>query len=321
MIQKVKIENFKSIQSLEMELGRLNVFIGANGCGKTNILEGIAMVSLGAERKLDYEFLSNRGIRVIENNAWLSGFSKQNEDNCANLSLINDSDEIYKIGIKNNINKDRDINVFSRSMNSAKLKDYFEKNNSNEISVFEKAEPIIKALEESFQNFKIFAPENHFLRQFESENQVFPLGIKGEGLFKVLADLIDDYPDIYLEIKEHLSLIDWYEGFEIPDDLRFTEKRIKITDHFLEDGIRYIDQRSANEGFLYLLFYFTLFCTPYTSRFFAIENIDNSLNPKLGSALIKKLAQIAKEKEKQAILTTHNPAILDGLDLSDDDQR
>ncbi|MCY7330107.1 MAG: ATP-binding protein, partial [Saprospiraceae bacterium] len=79
--------------------------------------------------------------------------------------------------------------------------------------------------------------------------------------------------------------------------------------------------RSSNEGFLYLMFYFTLFISEFTPGFFAIDNIDNALNPKLCSKLIETLAQLAKEHDKQAIVTTHNPAILDGLNLDDDDQR
>ena len=43
MVKSVRIENFKSIHELDLELGRLNIFIGENGCGKSNILEGIAM--------------------------------------------------------------------------------------------------------------------------------------------------------------------------------------------------------------------------------------------------------------------------------------
>lgn len=35
MIDKIKIEHFKSIVDLEFEPGRFNVIIGANGCGKT----------------------------------------------------------------------------------------------------------------------------------------------------------------------------------------------------------------------------------------------------------------------------------------------
>ena len=33
------------------------------------------------------------------------------------------------------------------------------------------------------------------------------------------------------------------------------------------------------------------------------------------------LVPLSKEHEKQVILTTHNPAVLDGLNLDDDEQR
>ncbi|HEY9297647.1 MAG TPA: AAA family ATPase [Phormidium sp.] len=46
MIQEIGIENYKSIQELKIELGRITVLIGENGCGKTNILEAIALSSI-----------------------------------------------------------------------------------------------------------------------------------------------------------------------------------------------------------------------------------------------------------------------------------
>ena len=39
------------------------------------------------------------------------------------------------------------------------------------------------------------------------------------------------------------------------------------------------------------------------------------------SRLLTELAGLAKTYDKQAIVTTHNPAVLDGLDLNDDEQR
>jgi len=47
LINQIKIQNFKSIVDLDLPLGRVNVFIGENGCGKTNILEGVSFGSLG----------------------------------------------------------------------------------------------------------------------------------------------------------------------------------------------------------------------------------------------------------------------------------
>ena len=66
MIRTIEIENFKSIQKLWLDLGRVNVLIGENGCGKTNILEAIALGPAAARNKLDNEYLVPRGIRVTE---------------------------------------------------------------------------------------------------------------------------------------------------------------------------------------------------------------------------------------------------------------
>jgi AAA15 family ATPase/GTPase len=52
-----------------------------------------------------------------------------------------------------------------------------------------------------------------------------------------------------------------------------------------------------------------------------VDNIETSFNPGLCQKLSKYLSMTSKEMQKQVILTTHNPYILDGLDLSDDEQR
>ena len=62
-------------------------------------------------------------------------------------------------------------------------------------------------------------------------------------------------------------------------------------------------------------------CIDKDKKFFAIENIDTAFNPKLCREVIKRLIELAKKHDKQIIATTHNPAILDGLDLRDDEQK
>ncbi|MFM7190477.1 MAG: AAA family ATPase, partial [Microcystaceae cyanobacterium] len=72
------IENYKSIQSLTLPLGRVTVLIGENGCGKSNILEAIALGSAAAADKLSNEFLAPRGIRVTDPKLMRSGFDIKN---------------------------------------------------------------------------------------------------------------------------------------------------------------------------------------------------------------------------------------------------
>lgn len=355
MIQKIHIENYKSVQSLDIELGRLNVFIGANGCGKTNILEAIALGSAAAADRLVHGDLKSRGIRVTEPKAMRTGFNwtdafitilvsfenPKGEDISFNIFETNDIpanwkanasgkkiDEIYN-NLTSKISDEvdfRDLEDVELVVNTKKVN--VKRNSSNTDTAFkdEVSSAIKSTLIEAYseklgiKNFLIFSPEDSFLRRFEGGSLITPLDIRGEGLFSHLLDL-KQKPDILNQIKETLQFIDWFEDFEIPTDLYFDQKKIIIKDRFIAEGLQYFDQRSANEGFLYLLFYVTLFVSEYTPRFFAIDNIDNSLNPKLCSELTKMLARLAKEHDKQAILTTHNPAILDGLNLNDDEQR
>ena len=57
MIEKIHIQNFKSIYDLEIEVGKVNLFIGENGSGKSNLLEALVFVSASDLNKLDNEFL------------------------------------------------------------------------------------------------------------------------------------------------------------------------------------------------------------------------------------------------------------------------
>ncbi len=112
-------------------------------------------------------------------------------------------------------------------------------------------------------------------------------------------------------------MLGWFRDYAIVQD---KSPRMDIDDRFLAKGTLF-DQRSANEGFLFLAFYFSLFCSNLTPKLFAVDNIDASLNPKLCRAMVERLTRMAKLNDKQVILTTHNPAVLDGLDLNDDEQR
>jgi predicted ATPase len=61
MLSVIEIENYKSIEKLTFKPGRVNVLIGENGCGKSNILEAIGLAGAAQANKLDNEFVIGRG--------------------------------------------------------------------------------------------------------------------------------------------------------------------------------------------------------------------------------------------------------------------
>lgn len=169
-------------------------------------------------------------------------------------------------------------------------------------------------------NFIIYSPEISSLRKFEEESQIKPLGVKGEGLFSILQIFYESYgPETIDEIRNYLHIIEWFDDFEAIFDKVSGRNSLVVKDRNMP-GVT-LNQTNVNEGFLYLLFYISLIISKETPAFFAIDNIEAALHPRLCEELIKNLVALSKTHNKQIILTTHNPFILDGLNLSDPEQK
>ena len=148
------------------------------------------------------------------------------------------------------------------------------------------------------------------------------MGVKGEGLFSVLQIFYENEnygPETIDEIRKYLHIIEWFDDFEAIFDKVSGRKSLVVKDRNIPDVT--LNQTNVNEGFLFLLFYISLIISKETPTFFAIDNIEASLHPLLCEELIKILVKLAKKHDKQIILTTHNPFVLDGLDLNDPEQK
>jgi predicted ATPase len=76
----------------------------------------------------------------------------------------------------------------------------------------------------------------------------------------------------------------------------------------------------ASEGALLILFLAVVAVHSKSPLFCAIDNADHGLNPGLATALIKQCSDwiLGNSDRRQILMTSHNPAVLDGLPLKDD---
>lgn len=376
MIKNISIRNYKTIEKLDIELGRVTVLIGENGAGKSNILEAITLAGAACAKKLDNEFLQSRGVRTSRSRLMRSAFlsSPEKELSSIEISVESESKSKAEVSLAND-NKPYSkwegkvlysaegesdlslVEVINDMLFTNRLPDVEQSMKITEtlkylLQVMEDMESIkddgarAEYLSEKvggrigpgdafFDHFKnnrerfsdvglplsgfiTYSPENSSLRNDEYSTNIEPLSTNGGGLLKLIHTVSEFEDDIGL-IKSNLQLLGWFSDFTVKSES--SGYALEIQDSYLDDPSCVLDQNSANEGFMFLLFYFTLFVTPIGPTFFAIDNIDTSLNPKLCQKLIQQLIRIAKLKGKQVILTTHNPAVLDGLNLDDEEQR
>jgi len=407
MIEAIRIRNYKSVVDMKIRLGQVNVFIGENGSGKSNILEAITMASGAEKGDLSKSSLVSHGVRIIDDTELMSSNFIDGKDDkdividiypTSQVGIENPKDmprQQYSISpyivdnsfIKFKLNKNKiiinegqeieignseldkyfnekkekkekidlakqtiesirehdfdkfkeymsvlaedkpsDADQISKTFLSASSFDDIINNisilisdeESKEMNKYEEAKNnILAVIDDELQplkEFVIFSPENTALRNFYKEKQIEPLGINGEGLLRTLKSLRLKH-DAITDIEDALSLFGWYDSFSIPENLSDIEDKIYIKDKYLKSDF---DQRSANEGFLFILFYMALIVSENTPKIFAIDNIETSLNPKLCTKLMEVITVLSKKYGKQVLLTTHNPSILDGLDLKDD---
>jgi len=363
MINKISISNFKSIYRQDIELGRVNIFIGENGSGKSNILEAFAMLSASKQKDLKADNLFGKGIRVakplltfnsfagtklkkeIKIEAFLNGNSVTSNITC------NDPDDIYATWIdtgtnyasehlarnlKEEVSKEIQILIKDdlknlefennesyldhiRTLADKYLEPVFEKNNGD-------ARLLTEIENDPLLNFLIYNVNTEALRGISNESKMLPLGINGEGL----DILLSSFDKQQLNQLRDLNFISWLQDIQIDlgDTLKYkgyklgrSSSDLYFIDRFMQKKNNIFSAENANEGALHILFYLALFISERTPSFFAIDNIETALNPLLCRQIIKNIAELSKKNDKQALITTHNPAVIDGLNLNDDEQR
>lgn len=72
---------------------------------------------------------------------------------------------------------------------------------------------------------------------------------------------------------------------------------------------------------IYVLFLLCLALHPDAPGIFAVDSFDHSMHPRLARETTRLFCKTILEQDKTVFVTTHNPLVLDGLDLMDDDIR
>lgn len=353
-LRTIVIRNFKSVLEDEINLGRFNVFIGANGSGKSNIIEAIAAVGASKAGDMNLESLYSRGVRIARPDLMVSSFlqvsKKENIEfelsfeNAGKFETISSS--LYPEN-PNDIYTRWSDQMYSSSLSPSDMKAAFQRimqeliEDSTEVAsrgqllgILSKRMGVNKDINDVVYNellseYAIFDLNTKSLRGTTPvDSRKTPLGINGEGLDLLIANFNAFEKDFLDSISQ--DLFDWLEKVQSQKDEKLNAEGLKagrststlyFKDKYMQKKNNVLSAENSNEGILHVLFYVALFISTKTPTLFAIDNIETALNPKLCRKLVTILAQLAKERGKQVLITTHNPAILDGLNLHDDEQR
>lgn len=344
-LREISFGNFKSLYNVTFQPGRVNVFIGANGSGKSTILEGIGLLSTAMTDRVDDNSLQRKGIRLSASNLYKSRFKNSGRTKpTIDLSLEwEEMADTFRYDVHLTPPTDSDYwKYHSEAFSQNGVRKWGRSNASQTHSISyigfflidENYELIQgRGIAKYFSNYGIFQPNTLTLRgNIPDFTQITPIGLNGGRLAEALEDIIsEDGDDIRfgsLYMDDVLELIDWASDIminipkktSINSNILTTRQVIEFRDRFMKSAAKFTGY-DASEGALYVLFMLCLAMHPQAPAVFAVDSFGHALNPRLAKKVTQIFCQQIIENQKHVFLATHNPLVLDGLDLTNDDIR
>ncbi|NCC96688.1 MAG: hypothetical protein EOM02_07585 [Synergistales bacterium] len=345
-LRKLTINNFKSIKKIEMDLGQLNIFVGANGSGKSNILEAIGMLSAAISGEVSYSSLADRGVRLSTADIFKSSF--EGEKRVKTIRFESEFDDfIYDVSLEASKKAGnlfyyfaeklarQGNNIASRSNSGATVNSSAVDKLDSDLSVLLYArinnlmEKDISDSLDGLKKFAIYAPTTPILRGISPDvSQKAPLGLYGGSLAGAFRDLLRSSSK-GKELDKFLSLFNWIKGIDVsaPDQrvqsshVHTGDKVITVTDSFMRKDFNSLYGYDVSEGVLYIIFMLVLLYHRDTPKIYALDNVDSALNPAMIKKFIELTSSLLDDQGKQLFMTTHNPTTLDGIDLFNENHR
>lgn len=352
MIKKIYFENFKSFSKTEIRIENITTLIGTNAAGKTNMIEGMMILSelmTGRELStiLDGTKNSDTGVRGgakgccrFESNYFGLGCTVQYNDTIdleygikievndrimiseERLSEIS-NDEVKpmyytKVADKqsgditvvcNNGQRGRNPDIICIRFSSiiSQLATKLPQDRKYGKKIVEYASVVI----EKFKNILYLNPETNRMRSYSLLNDI-ELRVNASNISSVLFALCKDN-------KNKKMLLDIMQ--QLPEnkilDITFTEGPLNDVILFLEEKsgkyIEKIDATRLSDGTLRCLAIVAAVLSEKKGGMIVIEEVDNGIHPGRAKTLIQLVSNIAREREVDVIITTHNAILLNAL--------
>ena len=368
MLTELTVERFKSIRKVKLLLGRVNLFIGGNGSGKSNVLEAIGVLSAAVDRGIGDSDLSRKGVRITPPELMKSAFKKYDLPRTLQITAKMTEDVTYRINLSgkpddpmlsffSELCTHHERKIFGRSPNGVRVQGRsISRSLSHHRSIWDQVRTAFEfpaAVEEALNAlsaYAIYLPQTDFLRGMQAGRvDTPPIGLHGEGLPQAVHGLMSQLSpygsgedasaqDLVRKAIRLAFLPSWAHAVRVgPIEKHLTsralldqgEDMVYFVDKYMHNKRKNLSVYDSSEGTLFLLFAAILLCHNDSPKIFALDNVDNALNPRMTRSLLETIIDTTKKSclaslscgPRQVFLTSHNPTSLDAFDLFDEDQR
>lgn len=312
MLQKIKIEGYKSIKKLDLDLKPLNILIGSNGVGKSNFISFFKLVNNIYERRLQHYSLKNGLDNLLhygtKNTSEIVG-ELNFGNNLYSFTLLPNNEGFLFIGREDSILPN--YTKYKRSFFNENLRESLIKGSSTERDKY------LSAHLESYKIYHFHDTSNSApLRSKVNINDNRILKEDGGNLPAFLYFLEKKHPKSFKRIEKTIkSIAPFFEKFDLKPDA-LDESRIGLVWTEENHPATYFDATHLSDGSIRFIALATLLLQPDLPKVIIIDEPELGLHPvainKL-SALIKS----ASQRDCQIIVSTQSVNLINNFDPED----
>ena len=339
MIKRLQVKNYKSLNNLDLELGKRNLLVGPNMSGKSNLIDCLKFLSHICILGVPQAFLDRGGFQEV---AW-----KGKEEGPIYFFLtIEEGKDIqeqkiyeYEISIAGS---PTGLISIAREYLTVKVADQVStlidlRNGQGKIThpdgkpAFNIADPSRSALEFSVPGWEGMEVKNYIagwryyhlspaiMKQANAAVSQQYLMENGQNFSSWLMTLQTNYPEEFNLIKQVAK--DSLPGLEeiLTPPTQFATTYLTTREKYLKQPVN-IWHMSDGE-ILFLAWLSLIFApTQFGAPLFCVEELENHLHPRLLETLVEVLNQRQQElapETAQIIVTTHSPHLVDKVNLDD----
>lgn len=337
LITRVRLRNYKSIASCDVQLNNLSVLVGLNGAGKSNFLDSFAFISDACNNTLDAALRNRGGIGAVRRK---SGGHPNNFGMSFFLNLGEGRNAFYAFEISALPGEKFEVRKEVASIsdpNPSKTYEYKVAKGEIEIMTDIGVTPDIRSdrlfltsvaglkpfdmLFDALSSLVIYdvnPDEFRFPQPHEAGQLLSP---SGQNLAAVLRAVGDEAPDIYDRISEFLKrIVVGIERIEVKslgptETILFSQNVQGGAAPWRFDALNMSSGTLRSLGVLTALFHQRMYSTsrvPFTG----IEEPEGTIHP--GAAAVLMDAILEASSLGQVILTTHSPDLLNHGGVRDD---
>jgi predicted ATPase len=307
MLERIHIENFKSLKDVTLELQQVNLLIGPNNSGKSNLLK--ALEFFGENLKVKKNIKSTE-ISFKKNNDVLK--LQMYKDGKVYEQIIKYNSVYYKFPKFDYVFNE----TYAPDTNMSdylKLDEEFVKFNLETSDIKDLYDYTLTNFKESIQKLGfliIYSPQPDKFRQPSILEVVKILNSNCSNLVSYIFNLSQNHRKLFSQLEENLK--------NCIGDITSLSTPIIKTKEGNKLGLKFFDKddnpywaEEVSEGVLYFLALLCIIHQPNPPKLLLLEEPERGIHPRRIKEVIDFIFTLAQEKGIQVIMTSHHERVLD----------